>query len=221
MGKLFKSFCMLLFVTLILFGCSSSDTGTENGTGDPGSEGAQDNENEENNDEKELIYGPDTAGEIEFWTWSTDIYEELIEEFNEVYPEIKVNLSVMPLGELHDKLATTLAAGSGSPDVAMVEVGEFPRYTDGDLLEDFLQPPYDIGRYEDDVPEFNWEQWKTFDGQKMLGVPHGIAPGVFYYREDLYEQVGLPNDPEELGEFIQDPNNFLVAAQTLAANDMY
>src|SRR5690606_31962361 len=45
--------------------------------------------------------------------------------------------------------------------------------------------------------------------------------GVFYYRADIYEEMGLPSDPEDLGEFLQDKQNLLDAAQTLAANDIY
>src|SRR5690606_2927544 len=48
-----------------------------------------------------------------------------------------------------------------------------------------------------------------------------VTPGIFYYREDIYEQMGLPSDPEELGEFLQSEENVLDAAQTLAANDIY
>src|SRR5690606_41845274 len=33
--------------------------------------------------------------------------------------------------------------------------------------------------------------------------------------------MGLPTDPEELGEYLQDTENVLDAARTLAANDIY
>src|SRR5690606_21764714 len=116
------------------------------------------------------------------------------------------------------KLQTTLAAGSGAPDVAQVEQGQFGRYVVGDLLEDLLQPPYDAGRYQELTSEYNWERWKSVDGLKLLGMPWDVTPGVFYYRQDLYEQMGLPSEPEELGDFLKDPDNVLAAAKTFAAN---
>nr|WP_144927385.1 extracellular solute-binding protein [Paenibacillus bovis] len=208
-----KLFLVLLLGGLLIFTACSNKTDT----------GGKKNEGDEGKKETkiEYVFGPETEGEIDFWTWSPDFYEDMIAEFNKTYPNIKVKLSVMATGELHDKLSTTLAAGSGACDVCMIEVGNFPRFVVGDLLEDLFQPPYDIGRYEDLVPDFIWHQWRSLDGKKMYGIPNGIAPGVWFYREDIYEQMGFPNDPEELGEFLQDEDNFMQMAQTFAANDMY
>src|SRR5690606_7778994 len=137
------------------------------------------------------------------------------------YPNIKVNVIGLEFGPLHDQLQTTLAAGTGAPDVAQVEQGQFPRYSTSDLLEDLLQPPYNAQEYREYVSEYNWERWKSVDGKRLVGLPWDVTPGVFYYREDIYEAMGLPSDPEELGDFLQSSENLLDAAQTLAANDIY
>src|SRR5690606_17800555 len=67
----------------------------------------------------------------------------------------------------------------------------------------------------------NWHRWKSWDGKRQLGIPWDLTIFVWYYREDIYEQVGLPTDPVELGEFLQDTDNVLYAAQVLAANNEY
>ena len=199
---------LLLVFILVLSACSSKETGGKKGEDGP-------NEKET---ELELTFDSSLEGEINFWTFVGG-FEEIIEEFNKVYPNIKVNL--VTNWEIHDNLQTTMNAGSGAPDVALVEVGQFPRYVTGDLLEDLLAEPYNAGRYKEMVSDYSWERWKSVDGEKLLGMPWDVTPGVFLYRADIYDQMGLPSEPEELGEFLLDPNNVLEAAKTLAANGIY
>lgn len=166
------------------------------------------------------VFDTSIEGEINFWAFDP-LFEEVIPEFNKVYPNVKVNFTNFEYSEHHEKIQTTLNTGSGAPDVAQVAVGDVPRYASEGLLENLLEAPYDAGRYKEYHPEYNWERYMSLDGKRLLGLPWDVHPGVFFYRPDLYEQVGLPTDPEELGEFLQDPQNVLEAAQLLAANDIY
>jgi multiple sugar transport system substrate-binding protein len=199
---------------LILTGCSSGSNQTSGPT--------KKNNNDAKKTENKVIkpvYDSSLSGNVTFWTFTPDVYKGVVEAFNKDYPNIKVNL--VGMDTMHDKLQTTLAAGQGAPDVAQVENGQFSRYVTGGLLEDLLQPPYDAGRYKNDLSTYSWERYKSVDGKKLLGMPWDVTPGVWLYRQDLYEQVGLPSDPNELGEYLKDPQNVLTAAQTLAANGMY
>lgn len=209
MKKSLQTLLILIIAILVVSGCSNS-----NKTSDQNK-----NTNEDKSLEEELTFDTSLEGEITFWNFLPNIYDEVIVEFNKVYPNIKVNQVAMGW-EMHDKLQTALAAGTGAPDVAVVEQGAFTRYG-ADMLEDLLQEPYNAGRYQDDTSEYNWERWKSIDGKKLLAMPWDVTPAVFYYRADIYEQHGLPSDPEELGEFLQDDKNVIEAAKTLAANDIY
>ncbi|MCR2823862.1 extracellular solute-binding protein [Lederbergia panacisoli] len=225
MRKSVNVLIFLLMLMLVLAGCKSGGNLATDGPEDSNSNGNSNNSGEEVKEEEEEdlmpVYDSSVEGSVTFWTWTADIYVDIVKEFNKVYPNVKVEVVGLDFGDLHDKLQTTLAAGSGSPDVAQVEQGQFGRYVVGDLLEDLLQPPYDAGRYKDLNSEYNWERWKSVDGLKLLGMPWDVTPGVFYYRQDLYEQMGLPSEPEELGEYIKDPDNVLAAARTFAANGIY
>ena len=198
-------------VAILLIGCSGGGDKTD---------GQKDGETTDKRNELELSFDSSLSGEITFWTWVGDMFEEIIPDFNKVYPNIKVNVIGMDFNSVHEKLQTTLAAGSGAPDLTHIGIGEIPRFN-SELLEDLLQPPYNAGRYQEDVYPFMWEVGKSANGKQLLALPWDITPGVFYYRADIYEQMGLPTDPDELGEYLQDPDNVLTAAQTLAANDMY
>src|SRR5690606_8307467 len=206
---------LLIISTLIFAACSSKDTNknTDKNT----------DTNKDGNEQEEALFEVDASieGDITFWTWTPKVYEDIIPAFNKDYPNINVKVVGVNLDDLHNNLQTTLAAGEGAPDVSQVLQARFARYSSGDLLEDLLQPPYDASRYRELLSDFNWERFKSLDGKKLLGMPWDITPNVFYYREDIYEQVGLPNDPEELGEFLKDKDNVLDAARTLAANDIY
>ena len=172
-------------------------------------------------DENAFVPNSDIKGEITVWSFVEKASNDVAVEFNKEFPNIKVNTVILDFMGLHDKLQTTLAAGSGAPDVAVVEQGQFPRYMTGNVLEDLLQAPYDAGKYKADVSEYNWSRWMSIDGSKLLGMPWDVTPQVYYYRADIFEELGLPSEPEELGEYMQDADNFMNVIQILKANGKY
>ncbi|WNS43427.1 extracellular solute-binding protein [Paenibacillus sp. MMS20-IR301] len=163
----------------------------------------------------------DITGEVTVWAFNEQVFDEIGTAFMAEYPGIKLKTVVMPFGDLHDKLQTTIAAGSGAPDVAEVEMYQLNRYMAGHVLENLLEEPYNAGKYKDLVHPFNWERWMTPDSSELLGMPWDMTPGVYYYRADIFEELGLPSDPAELGEYIQDEENFLNLVQILKANGKY
>lgn len=232
MRKRFTLLVLCVLVIAMITACSGGAT-PEAGSGTtetvtPVDQGGGDTGTEKETEEKEDMLpastlDPNMSGEITFWTFLDDKEKsaKLQEDFNKVYPNIKLKTVYVPFGDLHDKLQTTLAAGKGAPDVALVEQGQFPRYSTTNVLVDLLEQPYDAGKYKDLVSEYNWNRWSSIDGTKLLGMPWDITPAVTYYRADIFEELGLPSDPEELGEYIQDPENFFTLAQILKANGKY
>src|SRR5690625_5285802 len=99
MRKSIRIVLFLLIVGLILSGCKSDQTNVEN-TEDP--------ENNELEESIDYSFDSSVSGEVEFWTFTPYVYEEVISEFNEVYPDVDVNIVRLDFGELHDKLQTTL-----------------------------------------------------------------------------------------------------------------
>lgn len=163
----------------------------------------------------------DITGEVTVWAFNEQVFDEIGKAFMAEYPGIKLKTVVMPFADLHDKLQTTIAAGSGAPDVAEVEMYQLNRYMAGHVLENLLEEPYNAGKYKDLVTPFNWERWMTPDSSELLGMPWDMTPGVYYYRADIFEELGLPSDPAELGEYMQDEENFLNLVQILKANGKY
>ncbi|AIQ50005.1 hypothetical protein R70723_32085 [Paenibacillus sp. FSL R7-0273] len=173
------------------------------------------------NSAADALPSKDITGEVTVWAFNEQVFDEIGQAFMAEYPGIKLNTVVMPFGDLHDKLQTTIAAGSGAPDVAEVEMYQLHRYMTGHVLENLLEEPYNAGQYKDLVHPFNWERWMTPDSSELLGMPWDMTPGVYYYRADIFEELGLPSEPAELGEYMQDEENFLNLVQILKANGKY
>ncbi|MGP4041073.1 ABC transporter substrate-binding protein [Gracilibacillus sp. D59] len=222
---------LLLFILILTFtvGCNinsggdSVETSSEESTEGTETEAETDTEAGGEGEETNGIdytYDSSITGEITFWSWD-EMFKDVIKEFNKVYPNVKVELVNMELGELHDNLQTTINAGEGAPDVSHVEQFQIPRFQSEGLLVDVSQPPYNASRFRDLFSEYNWTRWQSIDGKRQLALPWDVVPGVFYYRTDIYEQMGFPTDPQELGEFLQDPENVLTVAQTFSANGIY
>jgi multiple sugar transport system substrate-binding protein len=161
----------------------------------------------------------DHTAEINVWTfWSL---EESIKKFNAVYPNIKVNFSQLSWQENHDKLMTTIAAGTGAPDVGYVEANFMGTFNNLPGLEDLQKPPYNLGKYKADFPAGHWSKMMSLDGKYMWGFGIDNPPGVMFYRADELESVGFPSDPEELRTYMQDWNNVIEMAEALKAKDKY
>lgn len=219
---------VILVFILVLSGCSDGSSqanvsgqniessGNDSSVPEQTAEGADD-QAQANAD----LPSKDITGEITVWAFNETVFDEVGAAFMAEYPGIKVNTVVMPFGDLHDKLQTTIAAGSGAPDVAEVEMYQFNRYMTGNVLENLLEKPYHAGKYKDLVHPYNWERWMTPDSSKLLGMPWDMTPGVYYYRADIFEELGLPSEPDELGEYIQDAENWLNLVQILKANGKY
>src|SRR5690606_16698749 len=90
-GKM-KVFIFLVIFAVVIAGCSSNKKSDNDANGD----------NAAGNVPTEIAYTHefDLEGEIDFWSWD-EMFEDVIVEFNKLYPNIKVNLTVLPMGELH------------------------------------------------------------------------------------------------------------------------
>ena len=67
--------------------------------------------------------------------------------WNEANPErqIKLNVTVMPYDDMHNKLLLAVQTGEGTPDISDIEVGRFPDFLAGDTvplveLNDAVEP---------------------------------------------------------------------------------
>ncbi len=161
-----------------------------------------------------------SAKKIVIWGWpaADKAYESFLADFKAEHPDIETDIQMMQTGDEHSKLLTALAAGTGAPDVGMIEINHIDKFVVKGGLEDLLASPYNAGKYQQDMVEYKWRQGTTPDG-RLVAFPWDIGPATFFYRRDLFEEAGLPTDPEEVGKLTKTWSSFLDVSKKLTSPD--
>lgn len=129
-------------------------------------------------------------------TFSEWGYTELLEEYQELHPNITIEHNRFATSdEAKEQLQTSLGAGSGLADVVGVDNSWMP------LL---LENPDNFVDLNSSNVEGRWNQWNvdiaSTDDGRLLGYATDIGPSSITYRADLFEAAGLPSDRESVAE---------------------
>lgn len=164
-----------------------------------GSNGGGDDVSEADFSDPESIKGTITVGG---WPSGDDGFKAAMDGFNKEYPNIEVEWQFTDTTAHHQALQTSLSAGDGAPDVAMVEGAYVAQYRDSSALTNLLDEPYNAGELKDDFVAFKWDQCQSADGTAMRLIPWDVGPTTYFYRTDIFEECGLPTDPDEVAELM-------------------
>lgn len=177
---------------MALAGCA--DTGSSNGN------------NESGNNSEDV--------ELTMWLWPGFGLENLLKEYEENNPGIKVNLQEAEYADIHQNLITALAAGSGAPDISGIDEGYLDRFMEN---PDHFHNLMDLGGEElkDQYLDFKWQQGTNADESFLIGVPTDVGPMVMAYRADIFEEAGLPTDPDEVAEKMGTWEEYIEAGKQL------
>ena len=128
--KTFKKLMGLLLATSLttglMVGCGSNKSTGDSGETNESEEATSDSSEEE---PTVVTVGDENGTEFEMWTFvelHAKFYEEMVKEWNEQNPDKTINLkmTVLPFGDMHTKLQSSLLAGKGAPDICDIEVGQ-------------------------------------------------------------------------------------------------
>lgn len=124
------------------------------------------------------------SGEITIWDRSGDLYEVFdaaIDDFNKVYPNIKVNHQAV---DIDAKLQNTLVTGTDVPDGVFLDDAKVAGFADHLWdLTDVLSP------YAGDIAKQKLDVISTGGG--VYGVPFDSNPGLLYYNAAALEKAGV------------------------------
>ena len=147
------------------------------------------------------IPDPNAPVTVSFATWNTESegLQKLVEQFQQLHPNITIDLQGAPAEEMQDKLLTQVAGGN-PPDVAYVDtswVVDFASRNTLVNLDDYMAKSTAV-KPDDYVEAFRdammWEG-------SMYGAPvDGESTGLFY-RTDLFEAAGIAAPPKTWEEF--------------------
>jgi multiple sugar transport system substrate-binding protein len=124
---------------------------------------------------------------VTLWAWYPNM-DKVVDNFNELNDEVQVCwTNVGQGGDEYDKLQTAITAGTGAPDVVMVEADRIPTFQIQDALVDIKDLGYD--EVADNYSEGAWKDVSVGDG--IYGVPVDGGPMGMIYRADVFEQYGI------------------------------
>ncbi|MBT2764154.1 extracellular solute-binding protein [Paenibacillus sp. ISL-20] len=163
----------VLCMTLFLWGCGkSNNAGGETSVLDGGA--------------------GESATELSYWTFVElhgQHFEKMLGKWNVENPErqIKLNVTVMPYDDMHNKLSIAVQSGTGAPDIADIELGKFPDFLSGtpqlEPLNDVIDP------YRDTIVKSRIDLYSKEDVN--YGIPTHVGASVAFYNTEILEEAGV------------------------------
>ncbi|MEC0202454.1 extracellular solute-binding protein [Paenibacillus lautus] len=164
---------MVLCMTLFLWGCGkSNNAGGETSVLDGGA--------------------GESATELSYWTFVElhgQHFEKMLGKWNAENPErqIKLNVTVMPYDDMHNKLSIAVQSGTGAPDIADIELGKFPDFLSGtpqlEPLNDVIDP------FRDTIVKSRIDLYSKEDVN--YGIPTHVGASVAFYNTEILEEAGV------------------------------
>ena len=127
----------------------------------------------------------DAPATLDFWTWTTNI-EQVIDIWNKENPTQQVNVDRQAQGdELITRLLTAEKAGN-APCLMHTEYQALPVLVSNGVAADLTA---DVADIRSAFPDGAWGL--TSFGDQVFAIPQDVGPMMLYYREDLFNQLGL------------------------------
>lgn len=140
------------------------------------------------------------------WGWESAVttLKEVEADFQAAYPNVEVEYVIQDPATTYQNLQLAVSAGSGAPDVSVIEDSHLAQFVQLGALADITDQvaPY--------VPFMNAYKWQaaTLDGRRYA-MPWDSGPVAVFYRRDVFDEAGV--DPAS----IQTWDDFYAAAQTI------
>lgn len=148
---------------------------------------------------------------LSFWAWAPNL-AEVVKIWNQKHPDIQVTVSEQAGGDdLVTQVLTANKAGN-PPDLMQAEYQALPTLVTNEVVADLSE---DVGDVADSFSEETW-RLVTLGTEAVYGIPQDTGPMMLYYRQDLFDQMGLtvPTTWEEFARLARevrqkDPKKYL------------
>lgn len=132
-----------------------------------------------------------------FWSYGSTgavgpIMEKVAQEYQKRFPDVTIDFTGVPSGQIQDKLVVALTSGSG-PDIYYDSWRAFQRFMDNGW---FLDITAEFGKRKYRQSDFYDVALKAhqIDG-KQMGMPQGWGTSLFGMNLDIYQSAGVRLDP--------------------------
>lgn len=147
------------------------------------------------------IKQPD-ATQVTVWAWYP-AFESVVDHFNETHTDLQVCWTNAGQGaDEYNKFQTAIEAGTGAPDVIMLEAEVLPTFTILDSLVDLSE--YGAGELEGDYTPGSWSD--VSNGDAVYAIPVDGGPMGMLYRADIFKEHGVdvPTTWDEFAKAAED-----------------
>ncbi len=137
--------------------------------------------------------------------WAALSQEELnmyAEIYNSINPNVSVESVAVPYDNYLTKLQTSFRAGTGAPDVALLEIAHFGSFKDTEFLENLSVEPYNMSAEEANIIPYVAEISKDSQGD-FKGMSYQATPGGFWYNKKLALEYLGTDDPDEIAAMVE------------------
>jgi len=148
------------------------------------------------------------------WHFNKDEGPKMVEAFNEKYPNIKVNLSIVPDKDMQfqNKLSAAIKSGVGVPDIVPLESAFVKRFVN---MENAMYDITEDVRYiTSDMYPYTLDVGKNKAG-KLMAVSHQAEPMVVGYKRSVAKKYLGTDDSNKISQMLSTPEKILATAKTL------
>src|SRR6266545_882197 len=148
----------------------------------------------------------DLKGSITIWGWkaSLDALKLVDADFTAAFPNVTFKYVERPPADTYRNIQLAIAAGTGAPDVAVIEDSHLPQYVHIGALADITDW---VKPYVSKMVSYKWN-W-TKKSNRYYAMPWDPGPVAVFYRRDVFQKAGV--DPAS----IQTWDDFYQAAKTI------
>ncbi|MCY9698179.1 ABC transporter substrate-binding protein [Paenibacillus alginolyticus] len=155
---------------------------------------------------------------VKLTIWGNENYKKQVEDaakdFNVKYPNIKVDVMLIPITDYPQKLSIMIASKT-APDLAWMNYRIAPQFIEANQLADVAA---DLKK----DPEYNFADQSQAGfvpltrGDKIYGAPFLNMPKVLFFNKTLFKEKGLKNPLELYKEGNWTYEEFLKAAKAIS-----
>lgn len=153
--------------------------------------------------------------DLKFMVHTTDQPNFMIERFNEIYPNIHVELIVVPAAEQQEKIMNMVAAGDDVPDLFTSRTQFVKAIVNSDqYYADLNSEPYNATDWTSSIEPYVVEVGTDTTGA-LRALSWQCPVGGIYYRRSLAKEIFGTDDPDEMSSKFASFDSLLETAREI------
>ena len=160
----------------------------------------------------------DYKGTINIWAYTDELKSShFIDQFNKEYPNIKVNLTVIPMDNnaYQTKLSSVLSSGSGAPDIFLSEVSMVNKYVNSPYYDDLSKAPYNAEDIAKKEAKYTVDLGRNAADKDIRALSWQATPGGLFYKRSLAKEYLGTDDPTKISQMFSSWDSLIATGKEL------